>query len=346
MARKLQIRRGTAAQWTTSNPILAQGEPGFEFDTGKLKIGDGANTWSALTYVGGSGNSIVALSSLTPANNQMSVFTGTSTAALVPTTSYGRGLLNVADEAALKALVNAEAGVDFATPTALTSGLAGKQDLNSRLTGISNMASLAIGDLVQWDGANFVRLAPGTSGHFLKSNGAGVAPSYAAVSQTGRWSRLETQQPVTDVSTITFAAALAAYQQVEVALLAQMTSATYPIFECSPDNSTWRTVALGPTTASTNQLVSWHLRVMNVDNGDGTNLRMVSCIHSAIKGTTLDRSSNATNFNATGIDSQAGTGGYTSYTENFNYVRFRANAGNFEGSNSDQRAIAQLWGMN
>lgn len=182
MARKLQLRRGTAAQWAAANPVLAQGEPGFEYDTGKLKYGDGATAWNSLTYAGGSGNSIVALSSLTPANNQMSVFTGASTAALVPTTSYGRGLLNVADEAALKALVNAEAGVDFATPAALTSGLAGKQDLNSRLTGISNMASLAIGDLVQWDGSNFVRLAPGTSGDFLKSNGAGVAPSYVDAS--------------------------------------------------------------------------------------------------------------------------------------------------------------------
>jgi hypothetical protein len=346
MARKLQLRRGTAAQWTAANPVLAQGEPGFEYDTGKLKYGDGSTAWNSLTYAGGSGAAITALSALTPASGKVPYFTGASTAAMVDSTSYGRALLNVADEAALKALINAEAGTDFATPAALTSGLAGKQDLNSRLTGIANMASLAVGDLVQWDGTNFVRLAPGTNGHFLKSNGAGVAPSYAAVSQTGRWSRIETQQPTSDVSTITFAAALAAYQQVEVTLLAQMISATYPAFECSPDNATWRTVALGPITSSGNNLVSWHLRVMNVDNGDGTNLRMVSCIHSATKSATLDRSSNATNFNATGIDTQAGTGGYTSYTENFNYVRFRANAGNFEGSNSDQRVIAQLWGMN
>ena len=46
----MQQRRGTATQWTTANPILAAGEIGFESGTNKFKIGDGVNTWSALTY--------------------------------------------------------------------------------------------------------------------------------------------------------------------------------------------------------------------------------------------------------------------------------------------------------
>ncbi len=46
----MQQRRGTANQWTTANPILAAGEIGFESGTNKFKIGDGVNTWSALTY--------------------------------------------------------------------------------------------------------------------------------------------------------------------------------------------------------------------------------------------------------------------------------------------------------
>lgn len=53
----IRIKRGTAAQWTTQNPILLLGEPGFEKDTGKIKVGDGVNTWSALSYVGGGGGS-------------------------------------------------------------------------------------------------------------------------------------------------------------------------------------------------------------------------------------------------------------------------------------------------
>ena len=46
----MQQRRGTAAQWTAANPILAAGEIGFETDTNKFKIGNGATAWNALDY--------------------------------------------------------------------------------------------------------------------------------------------------------------------------------------------------------------------------------------------------------------------------------------------------------
>ena len=51
MASKIQLRRGTAAEWTTANPTLSQGEMGVETDTGKFKIGNGTATWTALPYV-------------------------------------------------------------------------------------------------------------------------------------------------------------------------------------------------------------------------------------------------------------------------------------------------------
>jgi len=50
MAIKLQIRRGTASNWTSSNPTLESGEIGFETDTGNVKIGDGTNLWNDLAY--------------------------------------------------------------------------------------------------------------------------------------------------------------------------------------------------------------------------------------------------------------------------------------------------------
>jgi hypothetical protein len=50
MATRMQQRRGTAAQWTAANPILAAGEIGFETDTNKFKMGNGSSTWSALQY--------------------------------------------------------------------------------------------------------------------------------------------------------------------------------------------------------------------------------------------------------------------------------------------------------
>ena len=46
----MQQRRGTAAQWTAANPILAAGEIGFETDTNKFKMGNGSSVWTALTY--------------------------------------------------------------------------------------------------------------------------------------------------------------------------------------------------------------------------------------------------------------------------------------------------------
>jgi len=50
MATKIQVRRDTAADWTSTNPTLAAGEIGFESDTNKFKIGDGATAWTSLNY--------------------------------------------------------------------------------------------------------------------------------------------------------------------------------------------------------------------------------------------------------------------------------------------------------
>jgi hypothetical protein len=49
---QIQVRRGTASQWTSANPTLASGEWGFETDTGKVKIGNGSTAWNSLGYTG------------------------------------------------------------------------------------------------------------------------------------------------------------------------------------------------------------------------------------------------------------------------------------------------------
>jgi Major tropism determinant N-terminal domain len=53
MVTRIQLRRDTAANWTSTNPILDQGEPGYETDTGNIKYGNGSSRWSALLYGGG-----------------------------------------------------------------------------------------------------------------------------------------------------------------------------------------------------------------------------------------------------------------------------------------------------
>lgn len=49
---QIQVRRGTASQWTSTNPTLAAGEWGYETDTGKVKIGNGSTAWNSLAYTG------------------------------------------------------------------------------------------------------------------------------------------------------------------------------------------------------------------------------------------------------------------------------------------------------
>jgi len=55
MAQTIQLRRDTAAQWTTHNPVLANGEMGIETDTFKYKFGDGVTAWNTLVYFGFNG---------------------------------------------------------------------------------------------------------------------------------------------------------------------------------------------------------------------------------------------------------------------------------------------------
>ena len=60
--RLIQLRRDTAANWTSENPVLESGEFGWETDTNKAKLGDSSTVWSSLAYItnwgtGGGGGS-------------------------------------------------------------------------------------------------------------------------------------------------------------------------------------------------------------------------------------------------------------------------------------------------
>jgi len=53
---KFELREGTAAEWAAKNPTLRAGEPGYERDTNKLKVGDGNTPWNSLGYLTGAGS--------------------------------------------------------------------------------------------------------------------------------------------------------------------------------------------------------------------------------------------------------------------------------------------------
>lgn len=52
MSYRIQIRRDTTANWAASNPILADGELGFDKDLKRYKVGDGATAWNTLQFYG------------------------------------------------------------------------------------------------------------------------------------------------------------------------------------------------------------------------------------------------------------------------------------------------------
>jgi hypothetical protein len=53
MTTRIKFRRDTSGNWTSADPILADGEPGLETDTRKLKYGNGTSTWTVLPYASG-----------------------------------------------------------------------------------------------------------------------------------------------------------------------------------------------------------------------------------------------------------------------------------------------------
>lgn len=106
---RIRFRRGTAATWSSNNPVLLSGEPGWETDTNKIKIGDGVTAWSSLTYLttgGGGGGGTVTSVDITDA------------------TTTGRAVLTAASQAAARTAIGAGTST-LALGTTSTTALAG-----------------------------------------------------------------------------------------------------------------------------------------------------------------------------------------------------------------------------
>lgn len=57
---RIQLRKGTASSWASTNPVLASGEPGYDTTNNILKIGNGVTSWSSLSGLAGSSSSGLA----------------------------------------------------------------------------------------------------------------------------------------------------------------------------------------------------------------------------------------------------------------------------------------------
>lgn len=91
----IQIRRGGSGVWAAANgglgPVLSLGEPGYETDTGRIKIGDGSTVWNSLPYSFLTYKDLVAGNgiTLTPLTNSNGQTTGVSIAGASTTTVAG-----------------------------------------------------------------------------------------------------------------------------------------------------------------------------------------------------------------------------------------------------------------
>jgi len=154
MATRMQQRRGTAAQWTSANPVLAAGEIGFEIDTNKFKMGDGINQWLDLGYfldetaLGGSFDDYVPLTEKAEPNGVATLDENGQ----VPVSQLGNIIdgapavldtLNelaaaIGDDANFITSVNTELGI---LGTATTTQAQGIADLNTEVGSISTVVT-------------------------------------------------------------------------------------------------------------------------------------------------------------------------------------------------------------
>lgn len=121
----IQLRRGTAAQWSAANPVLLAGEFGWESDTGEFKIGDGTSTWNVRPYW------ISDVGAHTHPTNQIS-----------DASSFGKALLTASSAAAARAAISAGTS-DLVIGTTSTTAMAGNKTFAfSEITGAIGTAQL------------------------------------------------------------------------------------------------------------------------------------------------------------------------------------------------------------
>lgn len=88
----IQLRRDASTDWSTVNPILADGEPGYDRDNNVLKVGDGVTAWNNLGAAGGGTVEHVWASQGTSGWSPMNINPGNPDGSTVPATLSVSGL--------------------------------------------------------------------------------------------------------------------------------------------------------------------------------------------------------------------------------------------------------------
>ena len=189
MADMIQIRRDTAANWTSANPTLAQGELGIETNTSKLKSGNGTTVWNSLGYLIDTGSYITATSTNTLTNktwnsNAIGAAYGGTGLTAVGTSgnvlkSNGSVWVSSPEQSDAGGTVTSIGVVGGSTGLTTSGGpitTSGNITLAGTLVpanGGTGATSLAANNVILGNGTSAVQVvAPGTSGNVLKSNGS------------------------------------------------------------------------------------------------------------------------------------------------------------------------------
>lgn len=59
MTTKIKLRRDTAANWASANPVLALGEPGYDTTNNELRVGNGTSAWASLAPIATSADNTI-----------------------------------------------------------------------------------------------------------------------------------------------------------------------------------------------------------------------------------------------------------------------------------------------
>jgi len=171
MAVQIQLRNGTAAQWTAANPVLAAGEVGIESDTRKQKFGDGTTAWNSLAYAGGAGT-VTGVTGTSPV-----VSSGGAAPAISLASGYGDTLNPYASKTANQVLAapNGTSGVPSFRALVSADIPTLNQNTTGTAAGLSSTLAVASGGTGQTTAISaFNALAPsqsGNSGKYLTTDG-------------------------------------------------------------------------------------------------------------------------------------------------------------------------------